>query len=62
MRWCISLRRGQVSLAATAAVLCAGVAGVPALAVSTARVVSLARPASMIGRRAEASSIAVNCL
>jgi hypothetical protein len=62
MRWCISLRRGQVSLAATAAVLCAGVAGAPALAVSTARVVALARPASMTGRRAEAGSIAVNCL
>ena len=64
MRWCRSLRRGRVSLAATAAVLCAGVAWAagPAQAMSTARVVSLARTSSLAGRRAEAASIAVNCI
>lgn len=62
MTWCRSLRRGRVSLAATAAVLCAGIAGAPALAASSVRVMSLARPASVTGRRAEAASIAVNCL
>ncbi len=64
MRWCRSLRRCRVSLAAgagTAAVLCAGVTGVPAPAMSPARVVFLARPASPAGRRAEAASIAVSC-
>jgi Beta-lactamase enzyme family len=61
MRWCRSLRRCRVSLAAgagTAAVLCAGVTGVPAPAMSPARVVFLARPASPAGRRAETASIA----
>ncbi len=64
MRWCRSRRRGRTSLAAgigTAAVLCAGVTGAPAQAMSPARVVSLARPASPAGRRAEAASIAVSC-
>ena len=69
MRSCRSLRRGRVSLAAgigIAAVFCAGVTGVPAQAmppapgVSPARVVSLARPAPLAGRRT-AASIAVSC-
>ena len=52
MRWCRSARWGRVSLATTAAVLCAGVTGAiaPALAGSSA------------GAQPEAGSIAVNCL
>ncbi len=63
MRRCRSLRWGRVSLAATAAVLCAGVTGAaaPAQAMSPARAASLTRPASLAGRRAEAASIAVSC-
>src|SRR5580698_6077761 len=70
MRRCRSLRPGRASLAAgvaTAAVLCAGVTGaaapVPATFPATfpARAGSLARPASLAGRRAEAASIAVSC-
>ena len=51
MRWCRSPWQGRISLAAgigTAAVLCAGVTGAPAQAMSPARA-------------AEAASIAVNC-
>ena len=55
MRWCRSPRRDRVSLAAMAAVLCAGVtgataAGAPALAGSSA------------GAQPAAGSIAVNCI
>jgi hypothetical protein len=66
MRRCRSLRPGRASLAAgvaTAAVLCAGVTGAaaPVPATFPARAGSLARPASLAGRRAEAASIAVSC-
>ena len=61
MRWCRSLPGGRISLAAgmgTAALVCAGVTGAPAHAMSPARVVS---PAPQADRRAEAASIAVSC-
>jgi len=63
MRWCRSPWRGRISLAAgigAAAVLCAGVTGAPAQAMSPARAVALARAASLAGRR-PAASIAVSC-
>jgi hypothetical protein len=59
MRWCRSLRRGRVSLAA---VLCAGVtgAGVLGAAVFGAAAPALAR--STVSQRADAGPIAVSCL
>ena len=63
MRRCRSPWRGRISLAAgigAAAVLCAGVTGAPAQALSPARAVALARAASLAGRR-PAASIAVSC-
>ena len=64
MRWCQYRRRGRASLAATAAVLCAGATGAaaPPPAMSPARVASVGRPAALSGWRAEAASIAVSCL
>jgi hypothetical protein len=59
MRSCRSPRRGRIRLAVrigAAAMLCAGVTGGPAQAMS------LARPAPLAGRRAEAASIAVSCV
>ncbi len=50
MQWCRSPRRGRVSLAATAAVLCAGVTAAAGVTGAQA------------GEQPEAGSIAVNCI
>jgi hypothetical protein len=65
MSSCPSRWRGRIRLAmriGAAAMLCAGVTGGPAQAMSRARVAPLARFAPLAGRRAEAASIAVSCV
>jgi Beta-lactamase enzyme family len=65
MSSCPSRWRDRIRLAmriGAAAMLCAGVSGGPAQAMSRAPVAPLARFAPLAGRRAEAASIAVSCV
>ncbi len=62
MRWCRSPRRGRVSLAAAAAVLCAGVTGAGMFGAGVFGAAAPALAKSAAGRGADAGPIAVSCL